>query len=1651
MKTAAEHCLAALIDSVGSGGPIFRREAIGAIAKLSQNGTSAVLRFCVTWLNEHGASSTPVIQRCGVVCAMATIVGGVGDEELSTREAIALLQCGIREMTVNSDLTSELSKEALRLVVGLCVMFPAEGCRELLSSLGDNTLPHFYVLLAISHLAEKVPERILPYVKEFLTRLLPPLGIARQDNHRMLLSRACGSLAEALVKMRFDARSPLEEYNDLMYSTLNFFLGDYSRCNERRVRTLVVYAVGCVFGVCGDEKRMELAGKVAPLVIYGVRREKGHDVLFPLRGLVGFFSYVTDGVRSSLRPFVEGTLQAIMQTLEHLGAEDVETKEEIFAVIMAISDSFVAEVLAYLSAFLEAKKELHLRCAAVFILRMLVLQSRNQKLFLQPFVNDIVATVKLALGSHEDSMVRRAVVECILTICSSEADFASAVGYSDMLSYLIHCASLHDDVDEGLIAVRDISRNGLMLVASSKGALDSQLWPFIFEHMREYPAKPFLLCAFSAICNVITQLASRISHNSSCFYVDFSRHVNVPSPGMLVSVFLSQSMLIGFYRVEELLTILEAALSVAPLIDDPYAQSVEEGGGAAMPITELWSTFIPSLQQLLTTEPAREVWEVEVERLVDKTLKVKQSEEWAMHLTTECLSLLQAYQQDARMFRSALIIVGIGCSRTASRDLIASAVETAVNASNHDDPEHVIGLAKCLGYVAKKHVDTALETLCRLAKGAEKRGFFHSREKTKRVFVEGSRSVAAVGFGYACKCMEIAALPSRLDTVVFPSLLTLLREGHTPQCQISLFEGCRIVGTAIARLDSYFFKCRDEFILSFVRFMQMTSKKKTKEETNPTAFAALESIVSCTLLPPLGDNGTAALIELVKVSVTECHMVNAEKDVNVTNLFVQVLRHRDCRYAMRVLGELAPLTVLENDGARCLAVKLVVTVLAACRASRESGADGSAEQPHTLVSMGCILGRLVPRMMDRCPSVRMEAANGIVSGIQTARLFMETPQQMEEEVTEEILKLGKRAHAFVDDGTLSSEKEAVSVVKSMCTILAQQLQQREDTTALIKALLFNSIFDTQKYAATGACITMHGLIRGCGGVLDASDVREVFDGLIAALQRENLPEQVRSGVQTSIRNLTRHHVAPCFVALLRSQLPHSEAVINSFGAIANDTTLGELLVQHILDFVLNSPTTIAAAPTANKPSDLQVVSPIVLSAVCAVGWVAQTDRGASVCRNHRASLYMAIVLHLSVCHRMNDHDAVVMSGTAFKHVTCGTVDDVTVVRFDRYGWKNFFEKQKYLLAIAEAVRYWCREGLGDSNEMDRGKAADADGRFPMEPAEPTQLTHELAKFMLPYCSHVSPTHRKAAACVCSELIAYALGDEELVRSLVTALLSMTGCDEEAETRETIIGGMANILVHPYASIHGFVPPILSATLACMEQQHTSLAAKSMDVVALFAEVLEDKSFINGSFVTIATKLRSFFEHDDAQLRAKSFDCLRRLYSLAHRGILERASVNQNVFPYVIPMLIHLGEHDMTVSTAAKAALHECLTFISVFQHEAGEQIVRMLSKPHMRTDRETDIDDIYDDVASTWVSHFHGMMREYVLQAVTFTRSPNEALRQSAARILGAFIRCIPRMDLSRCGVEQVSASLVELVGTGEKSEIVRVAAARAIGCFASI
>ncbi|KEG14036.1 hypothetical protein DQ04_00661140 [Trypanosoma grayi] len=151
------------------------------------------------------------------------------------------------------------------------------------------------------------------------------------------------------------------------------------------------------------------------------------------------------------------------------------------------------------------------------------------------------------------------------------------------------------------------------------------------------------------------------------------------------------------------------------------------------------------------------------------------------------------------------------------------------------------------------------------------------------------------------------------------------------------------------------------------------------------------------------------------------------------------------------------------------------------------------------------------------------------------------------------------------------------------------------------------------------------------------------------------------------------------------------------------------------------------------------------------------------------------------------------------------------------------------------------------------------------------------------------------------------------------------------------------------------------------------------------------------------------------------------------------------------MLLHLDERDKNVCVAAKGAVRECFTFIAHLQDDAELKIKQISSKPHMHIAHETEVGELYDDVASVWVLHFPGMMREYMLQTVSFTRSPTELLRRNAAWILGAFVSRIAPGELSRCGVEQVSASLVELVGAAEKSETVRVAAAHGIGLFSGI
>ncbi|KEG14033.1 hypothetical protein DQ04_00661110 [Trypanosoma grayi] len=144
---------------------------------------------------------------------------------------------------------------------------------------------------------------------------------------------------------------------------------------------------------------------------------------------------------------------------------------------MALSKSFLGEMLTSASALMEARKDPHLRCAVLDVLRTIVSQCDDPKSVLQPFANDIVAIVKLTMKTQEEAAVRKCVVEYILAICTSKADFSLAAGYSDILSCLITCASFSERCSDSLAEVRDASRNALMLLASSRGTLVRQLWP----------------------------------------------------------------------------------------------------------------------------------------------------------------------------------------------------------------------------------------------------------------------------------------------------------------------------------------------------------------------------------------------------------------------------------------------------------------------------------------------------------------------------------------------------------------------------------------------------------------------------------------------------------------------------------------------------------------------------------------------------------------------------------------------------------------------------------------------------------------------------------------------------------------------------------------------------------------------------------------------------------------------------------------------------------------------------------------------------------------------------------------------------------------------------------------------------------------------
>lgn len=1696
MRESSTRFVEGLLNSAADAAPDVRDKIVTSLTNMSRKDPLGVLQRCEQWLSSRKPSTTSDLHRFVVLKTIISILKEtVSLVQIPPALRDALIALSVNEMTATTDLTSEWAHEGCRLCVELMSMFPKEGCLFLIEPMNSQQLPHFFVIEALAKFAEAKPLRFVPFLKEAVAKLLPIMSLAKQDNHRMLISKAMGNFADSILQASFHdgALTPRSagstkltraDFFDVMYSGIQFLTGEWSRVSELRVRVQVGFAMGSMFSVCSDENRISTIPKLLPLMLNALKKEKPKDQAPVARGFANMLMCCSDEISQALVPHLEGILGLLLQcivatTHDKEFSTNPSLKKNLEYLLSAceqIATFNLDGLIVYVGKILDAKsnvKDPMMRSGCLQIFRHLLSRPTLEPR-LRPFIDNIIATLKLSI-TDADWRVRRALASCVIAMGGSDIPFFAALGGSDLLTFIIKNASISEatvsdigkkdpSAGHAVEEVRDMCRNTLTLFSSSQqGKLDASLWPFIFEHMNDFVASPNLINAFPTVCRCIGQLGHRICETEN-YYIDFDISVNVPKPAALTAKFLTQCLV--FHPVNTV-AILEAMSSTAPLLDEPFKYQ-DASGDIPTPIGSLWLGAIPELEKVLAEGVVdADGWEDYVSKLVSKTMLARGTETWPEEVSQAAINDLPAYAGFPELFRACVLLIGIGVGKCGKKDFVEKAIEAIVEASNHDNVLHRVGLSKAFGYICSQHTDAGLEKLAVLARGpAEKRGLFSSSPKTgKRELVEASRTVAAGGLAQAARRMPQSVLPSRLDASIFPTLMSILVETKSSEVREGLLASVPILETPLRKLGEYNFRARDQFIESIIKTIPVDPASKAPSSSGLLkhvllALKAITSLFTMSVQPPVPqavqDKVTQFIIHFVQRPWTD---ISDDDEREATLVAVEairiMLRHNSKMPLDETVGPFLNLTVSPRDFERHRATLISAHIVSiAAEYTEELLAEGKPVA--CTATVGILLGRFVPRFLDSSNNVRIAAAEGLGSTMSLVSvLHREMVREAEvdiDSVHADIDAQRERVLKLVMDGTQSAEKEAASITKGLCGIIVGVLIDEKHFSPLLDTLLDSGLTDPQTDGANCSSVVMHGLIRGLGQKLPETSARRYFEILIESVSKAGSREQVLNGILVSIRNLVKHHTFLCFNAILRYPTPHADNVVKAFHAIASDSNLSSALLQHCLDTVLNSQLHEDVSDAKTKQS-VRTLSSIPLAAACGAGWIAQTAKGAEAATSMRGAVFSTLALYLTAAHDLAAGAKVGLVANSLRYFLECTSEEITVDRIERVGWSTLADQNLFLPTITEITKFLCREELGDTNEMDR-KAARKGHGFELAASEPTSLAIEIAQFILPYMNKPIRSHRRCTIACSSALLRHCIGEPRLLLSVVTGLQGRCGSDEVVTLRAEALAAFKGLTTHPYADIIAHMSPVLGAQLANFSDSCLQVAEAAIDSCFHILSTVPDKSQIAPNVINIILKSKALFESPTPSLRTGAYNIFGYVVAMTNEGHMDLITMSEQIHLHHATVLLHMEDDVEEVRNTAKAAYQHIGQFISneISDKTGRAEFLAMYAKPHLLPGNKLNIEEFFNELCNLWVRYCSGRVNDMMVSIVQFLGRERDCLRLPAVAACGYFLTHLGPEDMTRANVDQVCNALVaHLNPAREKNARIRARAAESLGQICSV
>ncbi|XP_038652402.1 maestro heat-like repeat-containing protein family member 1 [Scyliorhinus canicula] len=632
--------------------------------------------------------------------------------------------------------------------------------------------------------------------------------------------------------------------------------------------------------------------------------------------------------------------------------------------------------------------------------------------------------------------------------------------------------------DENL---RNMCDNILNLLTTTVKKMESVLWPFLLQFVIPAP----YLNALAPVCHSLAFLgAKKEQTNSNKFHLNCPEK-DLPNPLAL----LTRLMVISSFPYRGRgrgIPALRLLLVAAPIVHPR--------------VVNVWNEELPPLIQHLEENsedslPQRQ-WEDKLLLLLSTSLEAVNpgDETWSSQLVEEMTKHLSSYNSHPQEKGFLYKCAGVVLRQTLNVDVVRKQLIEILQTVRHTEILEREGVAVCIGFCAKTHLDDTLAKLEDFGKSDILRkspSLFHLLKDKSDVDVEKAKSTLILCYGFLTLYAPEELILARIEKDVIKQVLNHFNtkvlgikvETKDLTIKLSLMKTISLVARAIyanKKNHSFNFSRKRELLL----YMQDLIKLETMDVLRtPTRQQAMITCSHLLKLDPVLNE--ADMFELIKTSLDSVFGLpplgmDKNKDESCVDVKDREILYTETLCALQELLKQILIQDLSPDGLQAVFKHIEGWITSSKDWERERAVITTSKlllfyleklNVRTMVSfhnLGALIGRLVPRCTDPLVTVRQNA----VDCLHTLLCIQMRYAGFAPDHTDESLVRLKN----LQSGLHQSDSQLLfRTCSEIGQVIAKSLPQ--DQLSILLFMLFEGLADPQSHCSSAASVIINTLVR----------------------------------------------------------------------------------------------------------------------------------------------------------------------------------------------------------------------------------------------------------------------------------------------------------------------------------------------------------------------------------------------------------------------------------------------------------------------------------------------------------------------------------------------------------------------------------------------